>query len=86
MILMKGLTQSKRKKSQNMSYKRFLSMKKTVLLTVGFIALCVLSKTLSAGSGLIGAPDAHGCYPSAGYTWCASLGQCIRPFEQTCPE
>ncbi len=28
--------------------------------------------------------DAHGCIPSAGYAWCASLNQCIRPWETQC--
>ncbi len=25
--------------------------------------------------------DAHGCIGSAGYSWCASTGQCERPWE-----
>ena len=25
--------------------------------------------------------DAHGCLPSAGYTWCAKMNQCVRPWE-----
>ncbi len=29
--------------------------------------------------------DEHGCIPSAGYQWCESLGQCIRPWETECP-
>lgn len=29
--------------------------------------------------------DANGCIPSAGYQWCASLAECIRPFETDCP-
>jgi len=28
--------------------------------------------------------DAYGCIPSAGYTWCADLNQCIRPWETNC--
>jgi polar amino acid transport system substrate-binding protein len=28
--------------------------------------------------------DAHGCIPSAGYTWCADLNKCIRPWETNC--
>merc|ERR1712238_391161 len=27
----------------------------------------------------------HGCIGSAGYSWCASLQECLRPFETTCP-
>lgn len=29
--------------------------------------------------------DAHGCIGSAGYTWCASLGECVRNWETPCP-
>jgi putative lipoprotein len=25
--------------------------------------------------------DDHGCIPSAGYTWCAKEGKCVRPWE-----
>merc|ERR1711920_781649 len=25
--------------------------------------------------------DEHDCIPSAGYTWCAAMGSCIRPWE-----
>jgi len=28
--------------------------------------------------------DAHGCIGSAGYVWCDSLSQCIRPWETNC--
>ena len=28
--------------------------------------------------------DAHGCIPSAGYTWCAAKNKCLRPFEEAC--
>ncbi len=24
--------------------------------------------------------DSHGCIPSAGYTWCAPLNKCVRPW------
>jgi hypothetical protein len=33
-----------------------------------------------------GDKDEHGCIPSAGYVWCESLGECIRPWETECPE
>ena len=33
-----------------------------------------------------GDTDVHGCLTSAGYTWCESLGECIRPWETECPE
>lgn len=29
--------------------------------------------------------DIHGCIGSAGYSWCASLGSCVRPWETSCP-
>jgi hypothetical protein len=25
--------------------------------------------------------DAYGCFPAAGYAWCARLEQCVRPWE-----
>jgi hypothetical protein len=25
--------------------------------------------------------DAHGCIGSAGYSWCAKLSECVRPWE-----
>ncbi len=28
--------------------------------------------------------DAHGCIPSAGYTWCDAKQKCIRPWEENC--
>eukprot|EP00571_Detonula_confervacea_P009451 CAMPEP_0172328862 /NCGR_PEP_ID=MMETSP1058-20130122/60571_1 /TAXON_ID=83371 /ORGANISM="Detonula confervacea, Strain CCMP 353" /LENGTH=686 /DNA_ID=CAMNT_0013045995 /DNA_START=34 /DNA_END=2094 /DNA_ORIENTATION=+ len=32
-----------------------------------------------------GGVDEHGCYPSAGYTWCPELAECIQGFETPCP-
>jgi len=29
--------------------------------------------------------DEHGCIGSAGYVWCESLQECIRPWETECP-
>ena len=29
--------------------------------------------------------DAHECIPSAGYTWCESKQECIKPWETNCP-
>lgn len=29
--------------------------------------------------------DQYGCLPSAGYVWCPSLSQCLRPWEDDCP-
>ena len=28
--------------------------------------------------------DAHGCKPSAGYSWCEAKQKCVRPFEEPC--
>jgi polar amino acid transport system substrate-binding protein len=30
--------------------------------------------------------DAHGCIPSAGYSWCEPLQKCIRPWEEVCSQ
>lgn len=36
----------------------------------------------AAGQPLGGDRDEHGCIPSAGYSWSAVRGACIRPFEE----
>merc|ERR1719453_1491927 len=33
-----------------------------------------------------GRRDEHGCIPSAGYTFCGTIGRCHRPFEEECPD
>ena len=33
-----------------------------------------------------GDTDEYGCKPSAGYTWCPSLNECVRVWETLCPE
>jgi len=30
--------------------------------------------------------DEHGCLHAAGYSWCAALSQCIRPWETSCSD
>ena len=30
--------------------------------------------------------DEYGCIPSAGYTWCPTLDECVRVWETQCPE
>jgi len=30
--------------------------------------------------------DKHGCLHAAGYSWCTSLNQCVRPWETHCPD
>jgi hypothetical protein len=27
-----------------------------------------------------------GCYVSAGYSYCSSLGKCVRSWEESCPD
>jgi hypothetical protein len=48
---------------------------------------------LNEGNDVYGMPgsgrDEGGCIPSAGYRWCASMGKCVRPWEEdgrNCPE
>jgi len=42
--------------------------------------------TLFVGEEDVGGDeDEHGCIASAGYTWCESLQECIRPWETECP-
>lgn len=36
---------------------------------------------LPAATTVGGDKDAHGCIPSAGYSWCAKTSKCIRPWE-----
>ena len=39
----------------------------------------------SLASELVGGDrDEHGCIPSAGYSWCQPLAQCIRAWETNC--
>jgi len=47
------------------------------------IALLASAGAVSASPlGPIGGTrDAHGCLPAAGYTWCARIRQCVRPWE-----
>jgi hypothetical protein len=40
---------------------------------------------MSLASELVGGDrDEHGCIPSAGYSWCQPLAQCIRAWETNC--
>jgi len=52
-----------------------------VIVLVVALALSAASK----GSQLIGGEqDAHGCYLSAGYSWCTASSKCIRIWEEYC--
>lgn len=33
-----------------------------------------------------GETDEHGCYLTAGYSWCAAKQKCLRPWEEECKE
>ena len=40
----------------------------------------------NATNGTVGGDrDAHGCIPSAGYSWCEAKQKCLRPLEEQCP-
>ncbi len=63
-----------------------------LMLIMGLAALLVLAAcaTERATDGNTTQPivggdrDAHGCIPSAGYTWCETKQKCLRPFEEQC--
>lgn len=41
--------------------------------------------TPAANETLVGNDrDAHGCIPSAGYSWCEAQQKCLRPWEEAC--
>eukprot|EP00750_Incisomonas_marina_P001631 INCI1139.1.p1 GENE.INCI1139.1~~INCI1139.1.p1 ORF type:complete len:232 (-),score=43.55 INCI1139.1:182-877(-) len=40
----------------------------------------------AAATVLGGLKDEHGCYPSAGYSWCESSQKCIRSWEEDCAD
>ena len=46
----------------------------------------VIQNTSASSNGTLlgGDRDAHGCIPSAGYTWCEAKQKCYRPFEENC--
>lgn len=61
-------------------------MKKlTLLLAVCTVCLAGCSandtKDTNEPKALGSDRDAHGCIPSAGYSWCARTAQCERPWE-----
>jgi len=52
-----------------------------------FLAACSASvpATDETTPPLVGGDkDAHGCIPSAGYTWCAPKQKCLRTWEEAC--
>ncbi len=56
---------------------------KRILVSLGMgLALAACSRADVPQPEVVGGDqDAHGCYPSAGYSWCAASGQCERPWE-----
>ena len=42
--------------------------------------------TVAVHGSVGGDTDEHGCKASAGYVWCESLQECIKPWETDCPD
>lgn len=58
--------------------------KRTLMLTLPLLPLLLLQgcQEDTPTKTLVGADrDAHGCIPSAGYSWCEQQQQCVRPWE-----
>lgn len=52
------------------------------ILAVALVACGSSDDPGAENRGLVGSDrDEHGCINSAGYQWCASTGQCERPWE-----
>lgn len=52
------------------------------LLAFAFLGACSSTATQPAQVVAPGSDrDAHGCIPSAGYSWCAKTNRCERPWE-----
>ena len=45
---------------------------------------CLLAAAAAAEPLVGGDADKNGCIASAGYTWCAPRGKCIRSWESAC--
>ena len=45
----------------------------------------MLTQTTIPGGPIGGETDEHGCLGVAGYVWCESRHECIRPWEEDCP-
>ena len=65
-----------------------------IVLTLGIFVLCVAifsgcdwfkgSSQSNNGQMVGNDKDAHGCIPSAGYTWCEAKQKCLRVWEEPC--
>ena len=61
-------------------------------LSISFLLFHTISATVSPGlrsrilneTPLGGDEDSHGCIPSAGYTWCEPLQECIQSWVTDC--
>jgi len=61
-------------------------MKLTILITImAALFMLLLSSCMQNNTVLVGNDtDAHGCKPSAGYSWCEARLECIRSWETPC--
>jgi len=63
-------------------------MKRLTLLAVALLlTACSLSSSTTKEPAPVivgGDRDAHGCIPSAGYTWCEPKQKCLRSWEEAC--
>ncbi len=57
-----------------------------ILFGMILLAGCAQTQTQSQQQGqMVGNDrDAHGCIPSAGYSWCEAKQKCYRPWEENC--
>eukprot|EP00966_Prymnesium_polylepis_P270740 6254762-Prymnesium_polylepis.1 len=54
---------------------------RVALLLVTMLVACAHTATVVTG----GDRTPEGCIPSAGYSFCDTLGECVRPWETPCP-
>lgn len=58
---------------------------KAIAVMTAIITMVLLTACDQATPQIVGGDkDAHGCLPSAGYTWCDATQKCIRPWEENC--
>jgi hypothetical protein len=61
------------------------------IITLAVVSLAIVLSAASCSLGTTKRPpvvgndrDAHGCIPSAGYSWCEVKQKCLRPWEEVC--
>ncbi len=59
--------------------------KKTVKSNTPTSPTAPITSEPTPSNKLGGDRDAHGCIPSAGYSWCESKKKCLRNWEEGCP-